>query len=55
MIKLLALIFTVTASILGQIVMYNLTEKYLPQYLQMYVIAIVLVWIGIVCNIFSEV
>ena len=55
MMKLVTWIFMVAASILGQIVMYNLTEKYLPQYLQMYVIAIVFVWVGAVCNIFSEV
>ena len=54
MLKLLAEVFVVTASILGQIIMYNLTEKYLPQYLQMYVIAIGFCWVGITMKAISD-
>jgi len=52
--KIFAGLCVIVASILGQIVMYNLTEKYLPQYLQMYVIAIVFTWVGIVASAISE-
>ena len=52
--KIIAGFFVIAASILGQIVVYNLTEKYLPQYLQMYVIAIVFAWIGVIANAVND-
>ena len=54
MMKLVAGLFVIGATILGQIVGYNTVQTVMPQYLTMYVIAIVFTWLGLLANAMAD-
>ena len=52
--KVIGGLFVIAATIMGQIIGYNMLQSLLPQYLPMYVVCIVFTWIGILANAISE-
>jgi hypothetical protein len=45
--KVLGGIFIWVASIIAQVIMYNMVSQYLPAYLSAYTVAIIFTWVGI--------
>lgn len=40
-------LFIIVATIMGQIILYSMVQKIVPEYLIMYVLVIVFTWIGL--------